>query len=384
MPASDLTRPDGVPHDGAPPLPVPSGRAGRGVLAGARRQVTVIVAAVLLVLLVLLAWLLPVPFAQERPGPTVDVLGSKAGTDFITVSGHRTYPTTGRLDLTTVSVTAPGEELPLLAMLAGWLSPRSAIVPTTYVYPPSLSVEQVQQQNAEEMDASQTSATAAALRQAGITVTDRVQILSIAQDAPAEGKLKAGDFVTTVDGTAIATPAELRSRIRAHKPGDRLTIGYRRGATAGTAEIVAGPAADDAKVAAIGVTPGVGYLSDVNASVHLPEQIGGPSAGMMFALGLYDKLTPGPLTGGRTIAGTGTIDANGTVGPIGGIKQKVNGARDAGATVFLAPASDCASAGSAGVDGITVYRVATLADSVTLLTELNANKPVTIPVCGSS
>ncbi len=363
---------------------MPAPDAVTGALAGARRQIDVIVAAVLLVVLVLLAWLLPVPFAQERPGPAVDVLGSTAGTDVITVTGHQTYPTTGRLDLTTVSVTAPGERLPLLAMLAGWLSPRSAIVPVSYVYPRSLSVAQVQQQNAEEMDSSQTAATAAALRQAGIKVTDRVQIQSIAANAPAGGRLKAGDFVTSVDGAAISTPEELRSRIRAHQPGDTLRFGYVRGATAGTVDVVAGPAQDDAKVAAIGVTPGVGYLSDVAASVRLPQQIGGPSAGMMFALGLYDKLTPGPLTGGRTVAGTGTIDANGEVGPIGGIQQKVNGAREAGATVFLAPASDCSSAGSAGVDGITVYRVGTLADSVTVLTELDANKPVTIPVCGRS
>lgn len=353
-------------------------------LAGARRQINVIVAALLLVVLVLLAWLLPVPFAQMRPGPVVDVLGSKGGTDFITVTGHPTYPTSGRLDLTTVSVTAPGERLPLLTMLAGWLSPRSAIVPVTYVYPPSLSVAQVEQQNSEEMDASQTTATAAGLRQAGIEVTDRVQILAIAEKAPAGGKLKAGDYVLSVNGAAISTPEELRTRIRAHKPGDKLTFAYVRAGTHGTVDIVAGAAPDDAKVAAIGVTPGVGYLSDVAASVHLPQQIGGPSAGMMFALGLYDKLTPGALTGGRTVAGTGTIDANGKVGPIGGIQQKVNGARAAGATVFLAPASDCSSAGAAGVDGITVYRVGTLADSVTVLRELGANKPVTIPVCGRS
>lgn len=371
--------PDSVPPRGEPPHRLQS-----ATFAGARRQLDVIAAALLLVVLVLLAWLLPVPFAQMRPGPAVDVLGSKAGTDFITVTGHQAYPTSGRLDLTTVSVTAPGERLPLLAMLAGWLSPRSAIVPITYVYPPSLSVAQVQQQNAEEMDASQTTATAAGLRQAGIKVTDRVQILSIAENAPAGGKLKAGDYVTSVDGTAVSTPAELRDRVRAHKPGDKLTFDYVRGTTDGTVDIVAGPAQDDAKVAAIGVTPGIGYLSDVVASVHLPEQIGGPSAGMMFALGLYDKLTPGSLTGGRTVAGTGTIDANGKVGPIGGIQQKVNGAREAGATVFLAPASDCSSAGSAGVDGITVYRVGTLADSVTVLTELDANKPVTIPICGRS
>jgi len=377
-------------------MPASDGQSSRGdtrgeirgvrsaTFAGARRQLNVIVAALLLVVLVLLAWLLPVPFAQERPGPTVDVLGAKAGTDFIKVTGHQTYPTTGRLDLTTVSVTAPGERLPLLAMLAGWISPRSAIVPISYVYPRSLSVAQVQQQNAEEMDASQTTATAAGLRQAGIKVTDRVQILSIAQNAPAEGKLKAGDYVTSVGGTAITTPEALRDRIRSHKPGATLTFDYVRGSTEGTVDIVAGQAQDDAKVAAIGVTPGVGFLSDVTASVHLPQQIGGPSAGMMFALGLYDKLTPGALTGGRTVAGTGTIDADGKVGPIGGIEQKVNGAREAGATVFLAPASDCSSAGSAAVDGITVYRVATLADSVTVLTELDANKPVTIPVCGRS
>jgi Lon-like protease len=363
---------------------MPASDTPTGATAGARRQLNLIVAAILLVVLVLLAWLLPVPFAQERPGPVVDVLGSTAGTAVIAVTGHQTYPTAGRLDLTTVSVTAPGERLPLLAMLAGWLSPRSAIEPVTYVYPRSLSIAQVQQQNAEEMDSSQTAATAAALRQAGIKLTDRVQILSITQDAPAEGKLKAGDYVTTVDGTAVSTMEQLRALIRSHKPGETLTFGYLRGTAAGTVDIVTEPAQDDAKVAAIGVTPGPGYSSDVTASVHLPQQIGGPSAGMMFALGLYDKLTPGSLTGGRTVAGTGTIDANGEVGPIGGIEQKVNGAREAGATVFLAPASDCAGAASAGVDGITVYRVGTLADSVTVLSELDANKPVTIPVCGRS
>jgi PDZ domain-containing protein len=105
---------------------------------------------------------------------------------------------------------------------------------------------------------------------------------------------------------------------------------------------------------------------------------------MMFALALYDKLTPGPLAGGRTVAGTGTIDPDGTVGPIGGIQQKVNGAKAAGATVFLAPASDCDSAGSAHVDGITVYRIEKLQDSVDVLTELNQNKPVTVATCGRS
>jgi Lon-like protease len=364
-----MRAPDTLPSRGDPPH-----RVRRATFAGARRQLDVIVAALLLVVLVLLAWLLPVPFAQERPGPAVDVLGSTSGTAIITVTGHQTYPTTGQLDLTTVLVTAPGERLPLLAMLAGWISPRSAIVPVTYVYPRTLSIAQVQQQNSEEMDASQTMATAAGLRQAGIKVTDSVQILAIGEDAPAGGKLKAGDYVTSVDGTAISTPEELRTRIRAHKPGDRLTFDYVRGTTKGTVDIVAGPAQDDANVAAIGVV----------ASVRLPQQIGGPSAGMMFALSLYDKLTPGSLTGGRTVAGTGTIDASGKVGPIGGIQQKVNGAREAGATVFLAPASDCSSAGSAGVNGITVYRVGTLADSVTVLTELDANKPVTIPVCGRS
>ena len=349
-----------------------------------RRQLTLIVAAVLLLLLVTLAWLLPVPFVQMRPGPAVDTLGSAAGKDFITVQGHPTFATTGRLDLTTVTITAPGQRLPLVALLTGWIDPKTAIVPSSYIYPPTLSVSEVEQLNAEEMTGSQETAVAAGLRQAGVTVTDRVVVQAIAENAPALGHLKAGDFILTVDGKQVSSTEGLRADIRAHQPGERIRFGIERDGTPMTETVTAGPAPDDPKVAAVGITPAIGYDSDVDVSVNLPQQIGGPSAGMMFALALYDKLTPGPLAGGRTVAGTGTIDPDGTVGPIGGIQQKVNGAKAAGATVFLAPASDCDSAGSAHVDGITVYRIEKLQDSVDVLTELNQNKPVTVATCGRS
>ena len=188
-----------------------------------------------------------------------------------------------------------------MALLTGWIDPKTAIVPSSYIYPPTLSVSEVEQLNAEEMTGSQETAVAAGLRQAGVTVTDRVVVQAIAENAPALGHLKAGDFILTVDGKQVSSTEGLRADIRAHQPGERIRFGIERDGTPMTEMVTARPAPDDPKVAAVGITPAIGYDSDVDVSVNLPQQIGGPSAGMMFALALYDKLTPGPLAGGRTV-----------------------------------------------------------------------------------
>ena len=95
--------------------------------------------------------------------------------------------------------------------------------------------------------------------------------------------------------------------------------------------------------------------------------IGGPSAGLMWALGLYELMTPGDLTGGRTIAGTGTIDLRGHVGPIGGIRDKVVAAQHAGASIFLAPADDMAELDGVDTGAMRVISVATFADALQAL-----------------
>jgi PDZ domain-containing protein len=350
--------------------------------AVSRRGATVVSAGVLVIVLCVLAWLLPVPYVAMGPGPAVNTLGSPGGTNVIEVTGHRTYPTNGRLDLTTVTMTSPDSKLSLIGVVKSWLDPAAAVVPRTYVYPQGQTPTQVRKQNTVEMTDSQQIAVAAGLAAADIPVRATVVVVKVLPGTPSVGKLKPKDRLVSVQGKPVRSAIGLRNAIRKHKPGDTIDLGIIRDGVRRTVRIVAGKAQDDPHVAAVGIETAVtGYQSHTKVKVNLPEVIGGPSAGMMFALAIYDKVKPGPLAGGRVVAGTGTIDAAGSVGPIGGIQQKIHGARDAGATVFLAPAGDCADAGRAQVSGITVYRVQTLDDSIKVLTELDKNEPVTVPQC---
>lgn len=345
------------------------------------RRATVVAGAAALAILVGLVFVLPVPYVRMSPGPTIDVLGGESD-PVLTVVGHRTYPTTGTLNLTTVLTSAPQTRLSLVAMARAWLDPTVAVVPRSYMYPPTVTAEQVEQQYAEQMTGSQQSAVVAGLRAAGIDGTERPQITAIVEGSPADGTIKAGDLVRAVDGTDVRDQQTLREAIRAVAPGDPIRLTLVRDGAVTKVTVVGKAASDDRTKSQIGVSVGIGYDSDVRVTVNLPEQVGGPSAGMMFALSLYDKLTPGALAGGRAVAGTGTIDNDGNVGPIGGIQQKIFGARDAGASVFLAPAGDCSQAAGVHVDGLTVYKVSTLNDSITVLSQLDAGEPVTVPTCG--
>jgi Lon-like protease len=346
------------------------------------RRETIVVSAVLLAVLTALAVLLPVPYVRMSPGPAVDILGG-SGTDAVMqITGHETFPTSGRLELTTVSATSPDDHLTLTAMLAGWLDPKVAVVPRSYLYPPTVTSQQIEQQNAEEMTGSQNAAIVAGLTQAKVPGTKRAQVTAVVAGSPAEGNFKAADFVLSVNGKAVAGPDELRKAIRDQPPGTAIVFQVRRDGKPTTVTVTSKAAPDDPAKSQVGIEVGLGFDSAVHVDVRLPQQIGGPSAGMMFALSLYDKLTPGSLTGGRTVAGTGTIEENGAVGPIGGIEQKLYGARDSGATVFLAPAADCDAAAGVHIDGLQVFRVATLNDSVTVLSDLDAGRTPSVARCG--
>jgi Lon-like protease len=188
--------------------------------------------------------------------------------------------------------------------------------------------------------------------------------------------------VLAVDGRAVSGPDDLRAAIRARPPGETLRLLVRRDNKELTVPVVSRAASDDATKSQIGIDVAVGFDTPVKVDVRLPIDIGGPSAGMMFALSLYDKVTPGALADGRTVAGTGTIDADGTVGAIVGIQQKMYGAHEGGASVFLAPAGNCDEAARVHIDGLSVYRVSTLNDSVTVLRDLDAGRLPAVPRCG--
>ncbi|NHC45640.1 PDZ domain-containing protein [Motilibacter sp. K478] len=346
-----------------------------------RRATTLTLAAVLVVLLTAIAALLPVPYVVLMPGPTSNTLGSVEGAgEVISVSGRQTYPTSGHLQLLTVSVRGgPGSRMGLFDAVRGWLDPADAVVPRDSVYPEGQTREQARQINAEEMAASQSSATTAALHHLRIPMDVVVQ--AVVKDAPAEGVVRAGDVIVAVDGKAVADPQAVRDAISAHQPGDRVSVTVERGDKQLRLTMTTADGGNGRAV--IGVTPSARVRPPLKVEIKL-EDVGGPSAGMMFALGLIDKLTPGELTGGAFVAGTGTISEEGAVGPIGGIKQKLVGAKRAGASVFLAPADNCEETRGAVPDGLRVVKVGTLTEAVSALDTLrggDAEQIAGLPSC---
>jgi Lon-like protease len=341
-----------------------------------RRTATLVTSILFLVAALGLVSVLSVPFVSFSPGPTEDTLGTAAGKPVIEVTGHQTYPTSGQLDLTTVSVTSPDRRLTLPQAMRNWLDPHHDLLPRDIVYPPTKSADEVEQENTAEMTGSQDSAVAAALQEAAVPV--RPKVSEVSKGSPAEGKLEAGDVVLSVDGvqpTRVPMVAEL---VRKHKVGEQVRFVVRRSGKDQTVVVQTRAAPGEPSRPMVGIS--IGVDSPVKVTVHLGRDIGGPSAGLAFALAIYDKLTPGELLAGKHVAGTGTIDASGTVGAIGGIQQKIAGARSDGATVFLVPAANCPAAMDAGVDGIRLVRVGTMHDAVTALTAL-AGGTGSVPAC---
>lgn len=329
------------------------------------RTLTLAVAGFLVVLLSAVAALLPVPYVALAPGPVTNTLGAVGKTELIRIEGRETYPDRGKLDLTTVSVLGgPSRRLDLVTALRGWVDDTIAVVPEGQVYPPGQTAEEIEELSSVEMRDSQENATTAALRHLGIPVTTRLLVVDLAPGSAARGKLTSGDELLEVDGETVLGGAQLRDLVTAHEPGDtvRLVVG-RQGRRIPFA--VRTKEAEDGRTI-IGVTTrdDADYPFTVEISL---QDVGGPSAGSMFALGIVDKLTPGSLTGGRHIAGTGTIDDAGRVGAIGGITQKMVAAREAGATVFLAPSGNCAEALRTKPDGLRLVRARTLSSAVRAL-----------------
>jgi PDZ domain-containing protein len=329
-----------------------------------RRALTLLLACVLALGLAIAGLAQAVPYVALTPGPAYNTLGAVGGTEVLTISGRPTYKTDGALDLTTVSVK---DRITLFEAVVGWVSPRQAVVPREVVFPPDTSAEQEREQTKQEMVASQDAATTAALRQLGYPSTTKLLVAQVQTGAPADGKLQPGDVLTHVDGTPVATGTALRAAIAKHEPGEAVVLGYVRDGKPATVSITTELSTDDGpRRPVIGIGSSEQSSFPVTVDIRLKD-VGGPSAGLMFALGIIDKLGPDSLTGGRTIAGTGEITAEGEVGPIGGVAQKMLGAKEQKATVFLSPAQNCAEARATKPEGLTLVRVATLKDALAAL-----------------
>ena len=342
-----------------------------------RRSLTLLIASVGTAVAIAVSVLVPVPYVILGPGPTLNTLGKdSAGHPLITISGHPVYPTNGHLNLVTVSYQGcAGNRFNIFTALVAWLNPHQAVVPEGEICPAGQTQKQTQEQDTQEMTSSQQTATAAALTQLHIPYSTEVVVVLPERGFPAYGVLKAGDVITAVDGQPVTGPASLTKLISAHPPGSTLTLTITRSGQShqvqvGTRESGGHP------VMGVQITQEYKFPFQVTISVG---DIGGPSAGMMFALGIIDKLTKLSLTSGRFIAGTGEITASGQVQPIGGIQQKMVGARNAGATIFLTPAANCADAKGAVPAGLRLVKVSTLNQAVTYLEALKAGKSV--PSC---
>ena len=338
-----------------------------------RRAVTLLVAGIGVVAAALAAALLPVPYVILSPGPTLNTLGRTSGGPLITVSGHRTYPVSGHLNLVTVSfVGGPGDGFNVFTALRAWLTPSDAVVPEQELFPTGQSEQQVVQQDTEQMVSSQQTAEAAALCTLHIPFTTVDRVTQTENGLPAAKVLRKGDVITAVNGTPVSCTHATSTLIRQHSAGTPVHLTITRG---GRTRQVTVPTTNVGGHAVIGVLVSESYRFPFSIKISVGN-IGGPSAGMMFALGIVDKLTPGGLTGGKFIAGTGEISADGAVSPIGGIQQKMAGARAAGATVFLTPAANCPDTRGAVPAGLRLVKVSTLRRALDDLAAIRAGRPV--------
>ncbi len=337
-----------------------------------------------LLVLLAVAFLLPVPYVKLAPGPTYNVIGVRDEQPVITITGAPTYPVTGDLDMTTVMESGgPRGGLTFVDALSSWVDPNDAVVPRELLYPDDVTGEEVKQRQAALFSTSQSNAIAAAAVYLDRPVNPHVVVSAVYAGTPSDGLLLPGDKIRTVDGVAVQVPTDVSSRIRSAPSGTTFTLGITRTDTAGATTqqdvaVTSQPNPDDPALPYIGIGVGTYYTSNFQAQFSL-EDIGGPSAGLIFTLGIIDLLSPADLVAGRHVAGTGTIAPDGAVGPIGGIRQKLAGARAAGAELFLMPQAHCREAADHIPDGLVVTPVSTLDEAVKAVELFTAGSQV--PAC---
>lgn len=363
--------------------PAPRKRRARGSIIGLWALTLALVA-------LLVMTFLPTSYVIQRPGPVYNTLGTATAEDdtqvpLISVEGADTFETAGTLSLTTVQVVGNRERTPSWFELAqAWFDSSRAVVPIDSVFPEGQTSDERNEQNATLMVDSQQEATAAALSELGYDVGAQVQVVSLVEDSPATGVLEPEDTIVAAQGTPVTDADELRALIQA-AGGEPVTLTIERGSIRQDVEVTPeSREVDGATAWVVGITLIHTFDFPIDVSIQL-DNVGGPSAGMMFALGIVDTLTPGELNGGKDIAGTGTIGADGVVGPIGGIRQKLYGARDDGADYFLAPESNCDEVIDHVPAGLQVFATATLEQSITALEAISSGDGLdTLPTCEAS
>ena len=330
--------------------------------------------------LVIIGAIIPVPYMVEMPGPVFNTLGKHEGTEVVTISGAKTYPTSGTLDMLTVAVAGgPGRKVYPSQAFWSVVKKQDTVVPSEAYYPLTTTRDQVTQENNAQMATSQDFAVAAALNHLGKKYETRLGIGSVAAGAAVEGVVEPGDIITKLNGEKINGSAEDIARVQdTVAKGDPVELDIERDGKKLQETITPKGTADGPKLGVV-LAPTYDFPIDVKFNL---EDVGGPSAGLVFALTIIDKLEPGDMTGGKRIAGTGQIAEDGTVSPIGGARQKVVAANEAGVEYFLSPAGNCAEAAQAakGLD-MKVVRVDTLDTAVNAIDAMTNDDIGTVTMC---
>ena len=300
------------------------------------------------------------PYYSLGPGPAREVQ------PLISVSGAQEYPSQGKLIMTTISFRG----LSAVGMLVAWLDPHLAVVSQETLYPPGETAEQEEQRSLSQMDQSKIDATDVVLRRLTDYPKDHgdgALLEFVYPGCPAEGKLFAGDLVESIDGTPVHSADDASRALDAVPVKDPITFDVMAAGETHEITLTRERCLPDVDAPRVGINLIDPFPFDVRIA---SGDVGGPSAGLMWAVGLYDLLTPGDITAGKTVAGTGTIDTRGRVGPIGGIQDKVVAAERAGATVFLVPADNMKELAGVDTGDMQLISVSTFQDALDALQKL--------------
>ncbi len=330
-------------------------------------------------LLIAVLTILPSPYVIEEAGPTYDTLSTKDGVPFVAIDGVPTYESTGELRFTTVSLsTGDKRTFTVGRVIAAFVSSHSTVVPVEQIYRTPQEEAQQAQQSADDWISSQESATVAALEASGVVVPATMTIVEIIDASNAKGLLEVGDVITAADGEELVSYEDLSLALQARSPGDSLTLTVRRGGQSvnETFDLIA--AEDGRALMGVSIDPTFELPARIKVDI---DTVGGPSAGMMFALAIMDKLTPEDELQGAKVAGTGQISVYGEVSAIGGIQFKLDGARQAGTEYFLAPVENCPDVIGHIPAGLNVYAVNDLTDAYTAIVAIGKGKTDGLPTC---
>ena len=342
------------------------------------RTLAGLLAVPLVVALWVAALLVPLPYVVYSPGYTIDVLGKTKGTETIEVRGAPSYHDDGQLRFTTVFVTQPDTHIGLLQAMGAWIDPDAAVYPYDTVFQPGETDATSRREGAAQMSSSQDTAVAVALTELGRDFETEVVVGSVQPGSPSEGVLREGDQLVAVGGDRISSPNQVVSAVEDDTDGRPLEIRVLRG---GAEQSVSVQPEDTSDGPRIGVQLGLSYDFPFEVDFGIDPDIGGPSAGLMLSLAVYDVLTEGSLTGGEVVAGTGELFPNGAVGPIGGIDQKIAAARDDGASLFMVPRDNCEDAIDAPRGDMRLVRADTMSDALAAIKTWAGDHDADLPAC---